>query len=70
MDRKWIPITEQKPKKMNQYIVMLEGASIPTALWYAPMMDFWFETAMEFSKRKHIHNVTHWMHMPEPPRGE
>lgn len=70
MVQKWIPVTEHKPKKMNQYIVMLEGATSSTALYYAPMMDFWFENAEEFSEKKQVHNVTHWMYMPKLPRGE
>lgn len=67
--QKWISVAEEKPKKMDEYIVVIEGATSAGALYYSPMLDLWVENEEELRNREG-YNVTHWMYMPELPRGE
>ena len=62
---KWIPVTERLPKYNTFVIVFAEGIVGEAVLddanyWYWAGTD---EDASEI-------NVTHWMHLPEPPKGE
>lgn len=62
---RWIPVTEQTPKESGEYIVKIAYASAATALWYNPVEDVWFSD--DYRDR---YPVTHWMTMPELPKGE
>ena len=68
---KWIPVTERLPEKMGKYVciyVFGENADYPfeQVLWYYPQLEkphFQHEGSMGM-------RVTHWMPLPEPPKGE
>lgn len=62
---KWIPVTDENPKEAGEYIVKIAYASAATALWYNPVEDVWFS-----DDYRDTYPVTHWMYMPEPPKGE
>ena len=62
---KWIPVTDENPKEAGEYIVKIAYASHATALWYNPVEDVWFSD--DYRDR---YPVTHWMPLPEPPKGE
>ena len=53
------------PKDHKEYIVMIKGATCPTTLWYRPNQKTWNVASDD---KNYI--VTHWMPMPEPPKGE
>ena len=62
---KWIPVTERLPNYNTFVIVFAEGIVGEAVLddanyWY------WAGTDEYASKIK----VTHWMHLPQPPKGE
>lgn len=65
----WIP-AEQPPEMADEYIVMIDGATAPTVLFYDvddEGASVWFE---ETEDSTNFYKVTHWMALPEPPRQE
>lgn len=78
--QKWIsvddrlPIEEAKaheqewPGEYCEFLVMIEKGSLPTTLYYDLEENEWFRinTALE----RETYKVTHWMPLPEPPKGE
>ena len=78
--REWIsvddrlPIEEAKaheqewPGEYCEFLVMIEKGSLPTTLYYNLEENEWFRinTALE----RETYEVTHWMPLPEPPKGE
>ena len=69
-----LPIEEAKaheqewPGEYPEFIVMIERGSLPTTLYYDLKENEWFRinTALE----RETYKVTHWMPIPEPPKGE
>lgn len=68
MKDRWTSTKDALPKERGEYIVMIEGASIPTALEYYPpnpdippeFGDLWLDqTGAEYS-------VIAWMDFPDP----
>ena len=75
--QEWIPVTERLPKFTEEEIegyrffgdtffpefnVMISGATQPTTLYFDG--ERWYDEEL------HCYCVTHWMPMPEPPKGE
>lgn len=72
--KQWIPVTERLPDVWQHpgddehvgepidFIVFIHGALIPTTLW--------FNGESFFDESGYLYNVTHWMPMPEPPKGD
>ena len=69
-----LPIEEAKaheqewPGEYCEFLVMIEKGSLPTTLYYDLEANEWFRinTALE----REIYEVTHWMPLPLPPKGE
>ena len=69
-----LPIEEAKaheqewPGEYCEFLVMIEKGSSPTTLYYDLEENEWFRinTALE----RETYEVTHWMPLPEPPKGE
>ena len=69
-----LPIEEAKaheqewPGEYCEFLVMIEKGSLPTTLYYDLEENEWFRinTALE----RETYEVTHWMPLPEPPKGE
>ena len=57
---KWIPVTERLPEYGQQVIVYTGNILSPMVLPYI----FWDKDYDAFA------HVTHWMPLPEPPKGE
>ena len=67
--RQWMPVVEDMPNgaemfykqfgEYPEYIVMIEGSRLPTALFFDG--EGWFDAANEY------YRVTHWMPLPAPP---
>ena len=78
--QKWIsvddrlPIEEAKaheqkwPGEYCEFLVMIEKGSLPTTLYYDLEENEWFRinTALE----RETYEVTNWMPLPLPPKGE
>lgn len=70
---KWIPVTERLPEKDGEYLVRLGDKSIFNTEYESKFGSFgywlsimWVEDAEWFP----YVGVTHWMPLPEPPKGE
>ena len=69
-----LPIEEAKaheqewPGEYCEFLVMIEKGSLPTTLYYDLEENEWFRinTALE----RETYEVTHWMPLPEQPKGE
>ena len=69
-----LPIEEAKaheqewPGEYCEFLVMIEKGSLPTTLYYDLEENEWFRinTALE----RETYEVTHWMPLPLPPKGE
>ena len=69
-----LPIEEAKaheqewPGEYCEFLVMIEKGSLPTTLYYDLKENEWFRinTALE----RETYEVTHWMPLPEPLKGE
>ena len=69
-----LPIEEAKaheqewPGESCEFLVMIEKGSLPTTLYYDLEENEWFRinTALE----RETYEVTHWMPLPLPPKGE
>lgn len=69
--QKWIPVTERLPEKMGQYVCRYVFGDNTEYPFYQVL---YYYTAVE---KPHFQNegtlelrVTHWMPLPEPPKGE
>ena len=68
-DNKWIPVSERLPEKFGEYIVTVQEE---TGEKYSDYADYdlshqrW-RTGLFLGVRD---KVTHWMPMPEPPKGD
>lgn len=74
----WIPVSERLPnfeerKKAYcrnehgaEFVVMIEGATLPTTLYIKMQEDIWFDEQGE------LYNVVAWQPLPEPyqPKGD
>ena len=59
---KWIPVTERLPENGRWVLVYGRNWAIPIMAFHES--DAWIDD--QFEK----HSVTHWMPLPEPPKGE
>ena len=62
--QKWIPVTERLPEKDTYTLVTTDGVVI-SAYWHNDR--FYGFSAKGIAT---VGGVTHWMPLPEPPKGE
>ncbi len=64
---KWIPVTERLPEKEGRYLCVVRIGYKSGAVYVKVMNGDRHGFSLE-----HIYNddVTHWMPLPEPPKGE
>ena len=60
----WIPTSERVPSKTNEYIVVIEGFSVATSLYYDAAARVWMDRLDEDPA---CYRVAHWMEMPPTP---
>jgi hypothetical protein len=58
----WISVDERLPDKQAQYLIVDDEGYMEVALWTRQFG--WFSHVNRGNK------VTHWMPLPEPPKGE
>ena len=80
--QKWIPVTERLPEVVDDYIVVVKYKydwekeySIDTDVaTYNPYekayIDDCWNTYNDWNEGQQYLHVTHWMPLPEPPKGE
>lgn len=65
---KWIPVTERLPEDSTYVLARLSGGAIYQALCLTKGSKQWYAANLERFVNKDT--VTHWMPLPEPPKGE
>ena len=60
----WISTAERVPFRTGEYIVVIEGFSVATALYYDAAARVWMDRLDEDPA---YYRVTHWMEMPPTP---
>ena len=76
--QKWIPVTERLPdndyrkhwKERHYYLVRLQHGQMRTARYGYKKYDWWVDSHNCVLSKEHHTEVTHWMPLPEPPKGE
>ena len=67
--QKWIPVTERLPEHFGQFSVTVtevDGCRYVDFAMFDPYTKQWKTSLCIFYGEK----VTHWMPLPEPPKGE
>lgn len=59
---KWIPVTERLPEKLKEVITYRGECGTSIEYTYGDGAWFFDDTMLD--------DVTHWMPLPEPPKGE
>ena len=82
--QKWIPVTERLPEADGDYLVFERGYIVPAIRvlsfakdgrkvdkydFYRGWKNVWYRYDSEWGHLT-IDDVTHWMPLPEPPKGE
>lgn len=72
---KWIPVTERLPQEKgeickNAILFMDDGLVTVGWLNQERMSAFYLDTRNDFVSKVPLSRCTHWMPMPEPPKGE
>lgn len=65
---KWIPVSERLPENRGDVLLCRKWWNEirnPQMGWYNEVSRGWFDLS-----NREIRNVTHWMPLPEPPKGE
>lgn len=69
---KWIPVTERLPEKHEHILALtpnkIHGGYYKWLIWYDPKSGF-YDSDPEWGDIE-MDDVTHWMNLPEPPKGE
>ena len=75
--QKWIPVRERLPESKEKILVYggndliwVNGANRPMPSVYTGYMRGLDEGWFTWDEQKYIVNATHWMPLPEPPKGE
>ena len=68
--QEWISVTERLPEKEDTYLVYTERGSVYSSHFYAEMkFASGYVREASWSQRGKV-KVTHWMPLPQPPKGE
>ena len=71
--QKWIPVTERLPKSVaNKVLAFCEDGRVILAHYEDYRgVDLWYDLSrFSASSLMKADDVTHWMPLPEPPKGE
>ena len=79
-EQQWISVKDRLPieeakayeqewcEEYPEFIVMIERGLLPTTLYYDWENNEWFRINTTFERE--TYKVTHWMPLPQPPKGE
>lgn len=65
---RWIPVSERLPENTGRYLTANISADDEKCVF-----DLWFDCGewyIDENDDEFIYKVTHWMPLPEPPKGE
>ena len=78
--QEWISVNERLPieeskaheqewcEEYPEFIVMIERGRVPTTLYFDLENNKWFR--INTALKREEYKVTHWMPLPQPPKGE
>ena len=71
--QKWIPVTERLPEEDDKYLCAVKGTitgySYTKVMWYSTKRGFHYSDP-DLGDMPMNSYVTHWMPLPDPPKGE
>lgn len=67
---RWISVTERLPKYGTTVLVYGSQGGIYTARYERAKAEWARDSWWKLNSKSHICNPTHWMPLPEPPKGE
>jgi hypothetical protein len=68
---KWIPVTERLPQENGYYLCWVFVSAVNQRKEYRRMVLFWEDNVwIDMANCFWIRKPTHWMPLPEPPKGE
>lgn len=72
--QKWIPVTERLPEEKELVLILCKNGAMFVGycgMQYVDMERRWrIKTALNSTKLLNLGRVTHWMPLPQPPKGE
>ena len=82
--QKWIPVTERLPEDCDNYLVVVKykydseneyNIDVDVATYYPfDCEDYYIDkrwsTMVDWDEGQQYIHITHWMPLPEPPKGE
>ena len=72
--QRWIPVTERLPEGDERVLILCKNGAMFVGYCGKQYLDYerrWrIKTALNSTKLLNIGRVTHWMPLPEPPKGE
>lgn len=63
---RWIPVTERLPEERTDVLTMTADCDFYVCDFIPSVRQFWTIPGDDL----HIDDITHWMPLPTPPRGE
>lgn len=71
--QKWIPVAERLPENTDKVLALSKSkfgnGYLSWLVRYNPDVDAFYDYDSEWGNIK-IHNITHWMPLPEPPKED
>ena len=67
---KWIPVTERLPEIRERVLVYHDDGMIRFGINYGGFADVVSSIYLNHNHHTCFSKVTHWMPLPEPPKGE
>lgn len=65
LEQKWIPVTERLPER-NAEVLVCDTREDYVSIWEHIGDGLWFGNEVIWATE----DITHWMPLPEPPKGE
>ena len=65
--KRWVPVSERLPDKFGCYITADTSGFVDCLCWHTGFESFTVGNGFHLER---VHNVTHWMPLPEPPEQE
>ena len=63
--QQWIPVTERLPERSAEVLVC-DTREDYVSVWEYMGDELWYGNEVIWATE----DITHWMHLPEPPKGE
>ncbi len=69
--QQWIPVTERLPEENGYYLCEVSFSSVADCKSYRRMILYWEDNVwIDMPNCFRTRKPTHWMPLPQPPKGE